>query len=867
MRKRLIRTFAVLLAVLLLFLAPPCLSMLSSPAEVINFETVNNGNNDTITAYPAYDSPEAFAAEMELATENGGYQLYYHPRLAAVGLYRKADRAWFFSNPYDVDNGTSDEETVKNGQRSQVLLNYYSTADDKSAQLNSFSDSIAKNQYTIEAAENGVAVRMTLGQAGDSFLLPDQISQKTLESYLAKLDSSDAEMIRAVYQVITLEGATEELKESLLQKYPYLQTGNLCELYAVSVREKRQYSALLEEAGFNDEAKKREYKAIGYSQKNTEPAFTLTVRYALEDDGLCASVDLDEVGYDPSLFQIDTITLLPYFGCGLRDDTAGELLIPDGCGAVVRYNNGGSKRLGSLTMPVYGEDAAAVSGHTAFTTSQQIRLPVFGNTSARGAYLAVIEEGESVCTITVDGGDGSNHYARAYATAKYRYNTQYYYNDKDFSKYVVAYADEHNSGNIRVKYLPLGNGADYADMAAAYRGYLTEKGVLQLGKMEPRLVLQVLGVGKDKDGSFPLTTFRDAAAIAEELQKEGIDKLALRFLGGMAGGLSNRYASKASFASEMGGAGDWRTLKKTATDTGTALYMDMDLAYVRETGLFDGFSVNQDACRNLRNQLTGLYAYNYGDSAVDTSRLVYGVSASKLRQDVEKLAKSVQGKLEGAGLSAGSLGTALNATFKKGGITTRPQAQELQAQSLQVLAQNGKLMLEGPNAYTLPYCASAVNIAVSSSGYASIDYDVPFLQMVLSGCVEYAPSPINESENVEENLLKAIETGSSLSFIAAYRNQNRLKGSPESSYYSVDYATLKGEMVNFYKAFSAAADRVKGAVIADHERLADQVYRTTWSNGESVIVNYSSTPYTAGSVTVESKSYQFDVKQGEGARP
>ena len=308
--------------------------------------------------------------------------------------------------------------------------------------------------------------------------------------------------IKSAYKLYTVSGVSEDLANDLLKKYPYLKQGDMYELSSVSKKVKKNVSALFEKAGLTKEQIEAEYTKIGYESDDHLPSFTVTMKYVLEDDGLKTSVSMDDVSYQKQYYQVDSLSVLPYFGCGQIEDTTGELLMPDGSGTILRYNSQYSKRLTSLSKRVYGEDAAEDADHSDFSTSQDVRLPVFGNKSSQGSYLAVIEDGESICSITASSGDASDHYPTAYATVKYRYNELFYYNDKDFSKNMMAYAEYHNAGTVSVKYMPLKVGANYVDMAFAYKNYLVDHGVFTITHTGSRFIMQLLGYVNNDDGSF-----------------------------------------------------------------------------------------------------------------------------------------------------------------------------------------------------------------------------------------------------------------------------------------------------------------------------------------------------------------------------
>ncbi|MBO7252656.1 MAG: hypothetical protein J6V25_08515, partial [Oscillospiraceae bacterium] len=79
----------------------------------------------------------------------------------------------------------------------------------------------------------------------------------------------------------------------------------------------------------------------------------IPVQYFLTEDGFQAEIVVDEiegVGYNP--FMIESIALLPFFGAGGLEDE-GYLMVPDGSGALIDFNNNKQARQ-SYMEKVYG---------------------------------------------------------------------------------------------------------------------------------------------------------------------------------------------------------------------------------------------------------------------------------------------------------------------------------------------------------------------------------------------------------------------------------------------------------------------------------------------------------------------------------
>lgn len=81
---------------------------------------------------------------------------------------------------------------------------------------------------------------------------------------------------------------------------------------------------------------------------------TIPVTYVLEEDGLAASVLVNEITEGDN--QLITVSLLEYFGAGSMEDE-GYMFVPDGSGAIINFNNGKTK-VDAYSKEVYGEDVS-----------------------------------------------------------------------------------------------------------------------------------------------------------------------------------------------------------------------------------------------------------------------------------------------------------------------------------------------------------------------------------------------------------------------------------------------------------------------------------------------------------------------------
>ena len=104
--------------------------------------------------------------------------------------------------------------------------------------------------------------------------------------------------------------------------------------------------------------------------------------------------------------------------------------------------------------------------------------------------------------------------------------------------------------------------------------------------------------------------------------------------------------------------------------------------------------------------------------------------------------------------------------------------------------------------------------------------------------------------------LKLIETGTYPSFYVTKESSADLIYTNSSDVYSSQYTVYKNEIVEYSKELAAVDEAVEGAVITEHEILANSVRVVTYSNGVRIYLNYSKNSQTVDGHSLESMSYK-----------
>ena len=108
---------------------------------------------------------------------------------------------------------------------------------------------------------------------------------------------------------------------------------------------------------------------------------------------------------------------------------------------------------------------------------------------------------------------------------------------------------------------------------------------------------------------------------------------------------------------------------------------------------------------------------------------------------------------------------------------------------------------------------------------------------------------------MQYELLKSAETGASLYFTVGYKDTEYLKDTTLSYLYTVDYNTWKEDIISLYKKYDSVFAKLQNVEISDHEKIAEDVYKTTYADGTAVITNYNEQAVSISGITVNGKDF------------
>lgn len=607
---------------------------------------------------------------------------------------------------------------------------------------------------------------------------------------------------------------------------------------------------------------------------------TFSVLYQLTEDGFTVTIpfeDLTEPIYEGrtaadkeyvSYFGIRDISVLPYFKAADSEEE-GYILIPDGSGALINFNNQKSS-YGAYSQEVYGRDPALPLTQVG-ATAKSVTMPVFGASFGDHGYFAIVENGGASAVINAMTSGSDTSYNNAYITFRYRKTmsaSRSVPSAYGVSNTLGTNVTLDNNASIpyyRLTYCLLDEAsADYVGMAERYRAYLLSNGLLKKESAnDSPLYLTLYGGIEDTDyflgipyqSVTKLTTYKEAKEILEELFLAGVDQMAVRYCGWQKEGLETVIPTKVRFESKLGGKNDFNALMDYGSNNGIRIFPDLDYLNFYQSG--NGYSIHKDAVLAATNDTSYQYTYNLNTGAKQDAHRWQLLSPRLSLEAFTKLL-SGKGKLNTDNISLGAVGSVVYSDFNTRSLLHRDDTVSIWSEMVQEAADNFEgVMVETGNIYTAMYADYIINVTSESTHFDLADDSVPFYQLTLHGYVSYGTEPINLTADPDKALLKALETGSNLNFSLIYGDTYELVETRYNFLYNAGYRDWKDTIQEYYSAAKPVLSTVAGSEITSHMKLADNVYRTEYGDAGVVYVNYGKRDVTVDGITVSAGGYVF----------
>lgn len=815
----------------------------------------------------------------DVTIENEALSLTVSGSSTKVTITDKKTGKVYTSNPSaeDVEKYADAEGQHKDILHATLGLTY-SNATNTEKEIDNYASCVANKNYQIEkVSDTEVKVNYSVGDFEKVYVCPVAIKESRMKVYLDKMNRSAQNSIRRYYRYYNYEEMTgedadeddaealevaEELFPDLKDEPIYYLSDDItdtrlktCEKYFI-------------EAGYTAEDRIADMGTYKVSRNEGKPIFDITVHYILEGDELVVKVPMSEISYNVD-YPIVKLQVLPYMAAANKDEK-GYVLVPEGTGGLIRFNNGKTGQQ-LYQSDVYGWDYGLTRDMVVDETRANFPLVGIANETTGASVLCVSEEGSSYATVKADIAGKNNGYNYGAFVYQMVHGENMDVSSKSDTT-VRVYEEGLPEENISQRYM-FSDKTDYTDMAIDYREYLMKK-YPELTKNEDKdvpLAVEMIGAVDDTEHilgypivrSQSLTSYEQAKTILQELKDAGITNVNAKYTGWFNTGVKQTAAAKVSTVGRLGSGSDLKDLTAYVNDTeGLELYLNGNFTYAYKDKWFDGFSQNRDAAKFVSREVCELYVldpvtYQSNEDYWDYHNYAeyYLLKPSYSMEAIDTYIEEIT-DYGTKNIGFEDIGNKLAGDYNPKDRVSREKSMNLQVEKMKALHESGsKVMITGGNQYAVPYADYVTDLNIAYKAVNIIDEKVPFYQIALHGLVNYSGAAINLSADSEENILKSAETGAGLYYTYIYEKTSELQDGKYTRYYGCNFADWKEDTVNLYKKFSSSLGDTYNQFITDHEKVASGVYKTTYENGKSVLVNYNYEAYNYEGTAVPARDF------------
>ncbi len=573
----------------------------------------------------------------------------------------------------------------------------------------------------------------------------------------------------------------------------------------------------------------------------------IPLKCVLTDKGVSLSVDPQMI--QESNERVISVSIAPFF-TGVKNDTKDSyLFVPSGSGALVDTKTR-SEQGDTYSAQVYGYDLA-IDEVALTSTKESVKLNVFGSKTGNKAMCAIIDGSPSSAWINVTAGSESYGYSSCYATFQLRGYTNHVAELFSYEKVEnVVYSKKMIDKPVSVTFYPLSKSrANYSGMAKTYREYLINTYGMKASSQDVSLNVRVLGgteivksfVGIPYKTVYPTTTLDAAQKIMSEIKENVTGDFTVQLKGfGSSGVDVGKIAGNYTVSRKLGTTEQLENLFKYSSENQIGLYYDFDIERFNKGSL--GISKFFGSATNAGEQKAVQYHY---DVAVKDKKLetAYNIlSPSKFGKVFDKVLKTTN-KYNISGISLDTLSSTVYSDYadkenpqfySKNGFIDVANNVIKSAKD-----KNKQFMATDANVYSAVMADVITEAPLTSDKSNIFMYDVPFYQMVFKGSVPITGRSLNLEADSKLALLKAVETGSGLSFTVIDNWDSSVIDSNTPYFYNSVFEEVKKDIFNYSKELSAYYKKVSGVHIAKHNVLKNGLRETVFENGIKVYVNYT----------------------------
>ena len=625
------------------------------------------------------------------------------------------------------------------------------------------------------------------------------------------------------------------------------------------------YDGSIKSGDFDFEPIENGVKVI-YRLSKIEAEIPMTI--TLEKDNVNVSVITNEIkeqeASDTKGLAILDIGVLQFFNAADTEDE-GYMVVPDGSGAVINYNNQ-RVNVQAYNNDVYGLDTS-VGLLTRPAKTEQVYLPVIGAVTngekTKHGYMAVAKSGETCASVNATvSGQNSTSYNNVWFEFKVRAEDTYYMGTRKLTVYEQG---QINQPDLTIGYYPLASdNLSYVDIAETYRNYLIEqKGFKDKSdNITNSYYLDLYGgtIKAQSIAGFPVnletaaTTYEQAQEIIKQLNELGVDDIVANYNDFNGAGIKGMITSDVNYAGTLGGKNAYTELTRYVNEINAKLFASAGITYMKDSG--NGYSYTLNACKATTKAYATTNNWDIAFGIPNQVRLVTKTTLSPYYWP--DLYKKLISSFSNEGIKTISLSdatTLLYSDFSRENYS-RNDAMNILVDGYKQFKDAGyTLLASGANAYALPYVDYLTDVPVTSSNFDLFDYDIPFYQIVIHGYLPYTTKAVNASANANDTIMLALLTATPVHYDMMYADPNDFT---DSDYETLFYSNYKGWLEPSAKVYKLYQDELKDFAnlhITNYTRISGDELETEFEGGKTIKVNTREMTLTVNGKDIDLAQY------------
>jgi hypothetical protein len=584
---------------------------------------------------------------------------------------------------------------------------------------------------------------------------------------------------------------------------------------------------------------------FGYIELNMGFDFIVT----LEEDGIRAEIPYESIREEKTdEILLSSLIVFPALGATKLDEIPGYMMIPDGAGALVRYEDNEGRYKSPYRAQFYGinyglrDNFITVANYT-------LSMPIFGMVHGvnQNGLLGIVESGDySSRLFMFQNGANNLDYNLVFPKFDIRktFRQSFTTDNSSGTQRVV----DTSSADIAMLYKVLDNDeANYVGMANKYKEYLKDKGILdsELNSQDIPLHLDYL-MADSKNAllgkqTIEMSNTDDVLLMHEYFLLQGLSNFNIGLMGWNDGGYSGNLPSSVDFDGKLGSTRSFKNLIEELQKTSEVSLIN---SYVYAGEEADSISERGDIAKGIdRLRLQ----YQCTVCVYEDQSLLYPESTLRLGtkhfEDYMDLNVNVTFEMLGNTLFS----------YYDSGYYSREDSYSIYQEMMSLY--DGKAGYLRPNAYAFEYMSSYYQAPMFNSQLKYFDDLVPVLQIVLMGEVPLFSDYLNFNSYGQEFLLQLIDFNVYPSFVLTMNPSSLLKDTDIEYIYTSEFDLWKDTVVEQYDFINDALKHVIGETLVSREVPVQGIVKNTYSNGVIIYINYTSTDKVYEGITIGAINY------------